>query len=96
MYLLKRWISKTVNFIVPKEKEDKKRRKEDGRETIMRKVISNSFLLGFIRILDIKGTKRWPHLSDGKQEDYEAIRSDWENVGKFIQEGTNEYRRSKQ
>lgn len=61
----------------------------------MKKVVSNSFLLGFKRILDMKGTKRWPYLSDGKQEDFEAMRNDWENAGKSIQEGTDKYRRSK-
>lgn len=95
MYPLKRWISKIMNSIVPKDKKDKKTQENGRWKAIMKKTVSNSFLLGFIRVLDIKGTKRWPYLSDGKQEDFEAIRSDWENVGKYIQEGTNEYRRSK-
>ena len=47
---------------------------------------------GYIRALDIYGTKNWPDLSKDKQRDYEKLRGDWENVGECIRESTERYR----
>ncbi len=60
----------------------------------MRISISESFLRGYIKVIDIYGTKEWPDLSRDRQRDYEKIRGDWEDVGKFIREGTEKYRRT--
>ena len=54
----------------------------------MKTAISKSFLRGYIRVLDLSGAKEWPDLSQNKQMDYEALRSDWENVGKAIRRET--------
>lgn len=58
----------------------------------MKIIISKSFLRGYIRALDIYGTKNWPDLSKDKQRDYEKLRGDWENVGECIRESTERYR----
>lgn len=60
----------------------------------MKGLISKSFLQGYMRGLNLGKTKRWPSLSDDKLKDYEDLRSDWENVGKNIREGTEEYKKS--
>ncbi len=61
----------------------------------MRTMISKSFLNGFIKTLDLSGTKEWPELSDDKMKDYKALRGDWENVGEFIRKGTRDIKRAK-
>ena len=58
----------------------------------MRTTISKSFLDGYSRVLNLSGTKEWPNLSENKLRDYEALRSDWENVGKSIREETRSFR----
>ena len=60
----------------------------------MRNVLTRSFLKGY-RSINLNGIKKWPNLSNSKRDDYEAIRSDWENVGKFIRKGTEEFEHSK-
>lgn len=45
---------------------------------------SERFIHGFVRALDLSGTKEWPQITDGRRADYEAIRGDWENVGRTI------------
>lgn len=60
----------------------------------MKAMISKSFLKGYIRALNLNGMKQWPDLSESKKRDYEALRSDWENVGRDIREGEREYERS--
>ena len=61
----------------------------------MKVMVSKGFLRGYIRALDLSGTKKWPDISTDKISDYMSLRSDWENVGKFIQSGTREYRETK-
>lgn len=57
--------------------------------------ISNSFLKGYIRALDLTGnTKEWPNVSDDRIKDYEALRSDWENVGKTIRRETRGFKQA--
>ena len=54
----------------------------------MKHTVSKSFLRGYVRVLNLYGTKDWPDISNGKQKDFEALRSDWENVGTYIRKGT--------
>ena len=56
--------------------------------------ISAHFTKGFYRAMDLSGAKKWPQLSNAKRADYEALRSDWENVGKSIKRETERYKRS--
>ena len=37
---------------------------------------------------NLQQTIDWPDISNGRQKDFEALRSDWENVGTYIQKGT--------
>ena len=60
----------------------------------MKTKTSASFSQGFTRALDLSGTKKWPKLSNNGRVDYEAIRSDWENVGRAIEEGTRKFKKS--
>lgn len=60
----------------------------------MKALISKSFLRGYIRVIDIYSKKNWPDISRDRKRDYEALRGDWENVGRFIREGTGSYRRT--
>lgn len=61
---------------------------------VMKAIISKNFLKGYIRVLDLYGTKEWPELSNSKQKDYEALRSDWENVGNSIWRETRNFERA--
>lgn len=54
--------------------------------------ISVNFTKGFSRALDLSGTKQWPNLSNGRIADYEALRSDWENVGQTIKKESGRYK----
>lgn len=46
---------------------------------------SKSFLRGYLRALDLFGaTKEWPDIANNAAQDFEALRSDWDNVGKTI------------
>lgn len=58
------------------------------------KKASMAFVKGYFRALDLSGTKEWPNISNSKTKDYEALRSDWENVGKEIRKGTDSFRRA--
>lgn len=49
---------------------------------------SLNFIHGFCRALDLGGTKDWPKIVDDRRADYEAIRGDWENVGRAIRKET--------
>ncbi len=60
----------------------------------MKTKISKGFTRGFSRTLDLSGTKNWPILSDSRKTDFDAIRSDWENVGRDIERETRRYKRS--
>lgn len=60
----------------------------------MKIVISKSFLRGYIRAIDLTGTKNWPDISEDRQTDYKRLREDWENVGKSIREGTEHFRKA--
>ena len=39
-------------------------------------------------------TKTWPDLSRDRERDYEKLRGDWEDVGRFIRESTESYGRA--
>ena len=54
----------------------------------MRSTISKSFLRGYLRVFNLQQTKDWSDISNGRQKDFEALRSDWENVGTYIRKGT--------
>lgn len=58
------------------------------------KRISSAFLRGYSRAFDLSGTKKWPDLSDSTAKDYEALRGDWENVGRVIRKGTKDFGRT--
>lgn len=58
------------------------------------KKISSAFFTGYVRALDLTGTKKWPDISDDRTIDYEALRSDWENVGRTIRNETKKYGRA--
>lgn len=46
---------------------------------------SKSFLRGYLRALDLFGaTKEWPDIANNAAKDFEALRSDWDNVRKTI------------
>ena len=53
----------------------------------MRSTISKSFLRGYLRVFNLQ-QKNWPDISNGRQKDFESVRSDWENVGTYIRKGT--------
>lgn len=57
----------------------------------MKAKASKNFLKGYIRVLDLYGTKEWPELSNNRQKDYEALRSDWENVGDSVRRETRSF-----
>lgn len=59
----------------------------------MKIVFNKSFIHGFIRVLDLSSTKDWPQIDNGKRADYEAIKGDWENVGKIIRKETGNFKR---
>ena len=50
----------------------------------MKTKISKNFLKGFVRTLDLSGTKEWPQLSGDRAKDTAALRSDWKSVGDSI------------
>ena len=56
--------------------------------------ISKRFLKGYIRSLDIRGTKEWPDISNSQKKDYFAIRGDWMNVGETIGREVRKYGRT--
>ena len=60
----------------------------------MRAKVSVSFTRGFSRALDLTGVKEWPDLSNHERVDYEALRSDWENVGRSIGKETQKCKRN--
>ena len=60
----------------------------------MKTTISKSFLNGFVRALDLTGTKEWPQLSGDRAKDTAALRSDWKNVGDSIRGETRNYRQA--
>ena len=60
----------------------------------MKMKISKSFLHGYEKAWDLSGaTKVWPEINDDQKRDYEALRGDWESVGKSINRGIKEYSR---
>lgn len=54
---------------------------------------SKSFIHGFSRFLDLSGTKDWPQINNDKRVDYEAIKGDWENVGRTIRKEAGNLKR---
>lgn len=60
----------------------------------MKTIISEDFLRGFIRVLDLSGTKEWTNISEDRTKDYRALRGDWENVGNTIRRETRGFKRA--
>ncbi len=60
----------------------------------MKTLTNVSFARGFSRTLDLTGAKEWPELSNDRRADYEALRSDWEHVGRTIQGECERYEKS--
>lgn len=60
----------------------------------MKRIISKSFLKGYLRVLSLGGTKEWPDLSKDRMRDYEALRGDWDNVGRAIRKETRDFKRA--
>ena len=59
----------------------------------MAATLTQSFVRGFTRAIDIFGAqKEWPDIDDSAQRDYEALRSDWISVGDSIKGAIAEYR----
>lgn len=61
---------------------------------MMKILMSKSFLKGYARVLNLGGTKEWPDLSEDRQRDYDALRSDWDNVGRAIRKQTRDFKRA--
>ncbi len=61
----------------------------------MKTAISKSFLNGYGKVLNLNGAKEWPDISRERQRDYEALRSDWSNVGRTIREETRNFERTR-
>ena len=59
----------------------------------MATTLTQSFVRGFTRGLDIIGAKKeWPDIDDAARRDYEALRGDWVNIGEDIKEAIAAYR----
>ena len=54
----------------------------------MRFTTSKNFLYGYMRAIDLSGRKNWPDLSGDRTKDFDALRRDWENVGRAIKRET--------
>ena len=61
----------------------------------MKNMVIRSFLRGFVRSIDVSGTKEWPNISNSMVDDYLAIRRDWENVGNTIERACEQYTKSR-
>ena len=57
--------------------------------------ISKGFIKGYIRALKLIGTKQWPDISNGRTKDYNALRSDWRNVGESIRRETRNFKQAR-
>lgn len=57
----------------------------------MKVMVSKSFIKGFVRSINVSGTKEWPNISDSMMNDYLALRRDWKNVGNTIQRECKQY-----
>ena len=47
-------------------------------------VVSKSFIYGFKRTLDLRGSHRWPNIYENALKDASALRGDWNYVGEAI------------
>lgn len=59
----------------------------------MRIIISENFLRGYKRVLNMSGTKEWPDISGDRTKDFDALRRDWNHVGESIRRETTQIRR---
>ena len=57
---------------------------DSQRSDQMKPIISQCFIKGIARAIDISGRKNWPDLSRDKTKDFNALRSDWEYAGDAI------------
>ena len=61
----------------------------------MKMTVNDDFLRGYVKVLDLMGvTKKWPDISNDRIRDYNALREDWENVGRTIQEEERSYKKA--
>lgn len=56
----------------------------------MRASISKYFFGGYRRTLSLGGKKEWSDIYGDRTKDYNALRSDWCNVGNVIREGVGD------
>lgn len=57
---------------------------------------TKSFLRGYLRTLDLFGvTKEWPDITNDRTKDFEALRSDWDNVGRTIRRETRNFKNAR-
>ncbi len=61
----------------------------------MKVALSKSFIKGYGSVLNFNSTKEWPDISRDSQRDYEALRSDWYNVGRTIRRETRNFESSR-
>lgn len=61
----------------------------------MRVIISNGFIKAFESAFDLRGTKEWPNIYNSRENDYNALRRDWNNVGEEIRESASKIGREK-
>ena len=52
-------------------------------------IISEGFLKGYGKALNLGGIKVWPDIYDSEAKDYNALRGDWEHVGTYIRESSD-------
>lgn len=52
-------------------------------------IISESFLKGYGKALNLGGIKVWPDIYSSETKDYKALRGDWENVGTYIRQSAD-------
>lgn len=58
-------------------------------------LISSRFIKSFGRALDLSGKKQWPNIYNDRENDYNALRRDWNNVGDEIRKSANKIGREK-
>ena len=57
-----------------------------------RVAVSMNFIQSFRTGISLSGRKYTTDFGDERKRDYDALRSDWENVGIDIKSGTEQYR----
>lgn len=57
--------------------------------------ITESFVKGYSQALNLYGTKKRCDLENSDKKDYQALRGDWENVGRSIRKETRKFAAAK-